>query len=840
MTKKYQAPRKVRSKFDRGASKKYQPSVVEKKWQKRWEKVKAYRALSKSPRRKLYVLDMFPYPSGVGLHVGHTRIYTASDVLARFFRMKGYNVLHPIGWDAFGLPAENDAIRRKTNPNKLVPENIANFKRQMKMLGFSYDWDREINTSSPDYYRWTQWLFLKMYKAGLIYQKEVPVWWCPFCKTGLANEEVLPGGIHERCGKEVERRQMRQWLFKITDYAEELLNLEGLDWPGGILEMQRNWIGKSEGAEIEFEVEGSGEKIKTFSTRPDTLFGAVALVLAPEHPLVTTLTKAKYKQKVSQYIKQSQKKSDLERTELVKEKSGVITGSWAINPANGERLPIWVADYVLGFYGYGAVMVVPAHDQRDLDFVMRYKLPVKPVVLPFGMNLEEYERRWTQKGKAYEGEGRLVNSGEFSEVDSKTARKAITEWLEKKGCGRPAVSYKLRDWVFSRQRYWGEPIPLVYCRKCGITPVPEDELPVELPFIESYEPTGTGESPLAAISEWVKTRCPRCGGKARRETDTMPNWAGSCWYFLRFVDPKNKKAPFSKKLVDYWLPVDWYLGGAEHAVLHLLYARFWVKVLHNLGLLSFSEPFYRLRSVGMVLAADGRKMSKSLGNVINPDDVVQNFGADTLRVYEMFMGPFNQTINWSTQGVNGAFRFLNRVWRLYCDGKIKEGKENPGVTRALHRLIKKVGEDIEGIKFNTAIAALMEFVNLLHKQESVSRQTLEVLILLLAPFAPHLCEELWFILHPKPYTLDPSYSVHKQPWPKFDPKLAKEEKAIIVIQVNGKLRDKIEVGLGTPEEKVTKLALQSKKIQKYLFGKKIKRTIFVKDRLVNFVTCPII
>lgn len=828
MTKKCQPPRKIRFTSDRGASKKYQPRAVEPKWQKRWAKAKLYKALDKSSKKKLYVLDMFPYPSGTGLHVGHVRIYTASDVLARFFRMKGYNVLHPMGWDAFGLPAENDAIKRKVNPNKLVPENIANFKRQMEMLGFSYDWDREINTSSPDYYRWTQWLFLKMYKAGLIYQKEVPIWWCSFCKTGLANEEVLPGGIHERCGKEVERRQMKQWLFKITNYAEKLLYLKDLDWPEGILEMQKNWIGKSEGAEIEFEVEESGARIKTFSTRPDTLFGAVALVLAPEHPLVKTLTKPEHKQTVSQYIKRSQKKSDLERTELVKEKTGVFTGSWAINSINGEKLPIWVADYVLGFYGYGAVMVVPAHDQRDLDFVRRYKLPVKCVVLPPNADLAEYERKWIQKGKAYSGEGKLVNSGPFSGLQSRTAIAKIIAWLKEKGLGEKAVSYKLRDWVFSRQRYWGEPIPLVHCEKCGVVPVSEDELPVELPFVESYEPLGTGESPLASIFEWVETRCPKCGGSARRETDTMPNWAGSCWYFLRFADAKNREAPFSKKLTDYWFPVDWYLGGAEHAVLHLLYARFWVKALHDLNLLSFSEPFYRLRSVGMVLASGGRKMSKSFGNIINPDEVVKNFGADTLRVYEMFMGPFSQTISWNTQGVNGAFRFLNRVWQIYVGGKIEEGEESSEVTRALHALIKKVGEDIEDIKFNTAIAAFMEFLNLLSEQKSVSRQTLEVLILLLAPFAPHLAEELWS-------TLDPNHSVHTQPWPKYDPELVKEEKVTFVIQVNGKLRDKFEIESGASKDVVAKLALQSTKAQKYLSGKKIKRTVFVKDRLVNFV-----
>lgn len=800
----------------------YHPEKIESKWQKKWEETGLYETPDRSSKPKLYVLDMFPYPSGAGLHVGHTRIYTASDVMARYFRMKGFNVLHPMGWDAFGLPAENDAIRRKVNPNKLVPENIANFKRQMKMLGFSYDWDREINTSSPDYYRWTQWLFLKMYKAGLVYQKKVPIWWCPFCKTGLANEEVLPGGVHERCEKAVVRREMKQWLFKITSFAEKLLDLKGLDWPKGILEMQRNWIGKSEGAEIEFEIEGQKEKIKTFTTRPDTLFGATALVLAPEHKLVKKLTKPRHLKKVTGYIKISRRKSDLERTELAKEKTGVFTGSYGINPINGARLPIWVADYVLGFYGYGAVMVVPAHDQRDFEFAQKFGLKIHEVIA--GGDVTQ---------KAWEGEGKLINSGQFTGMESLQAKRAITEWLAKHGSGRKAVSYKLRDWIFSRQRYWGEPIPLIHCPKCGIVPVPEEELPVKLPYVRSYEPTGTGKSPLAAVEEWVKTPCPKCGGEAQRETDTMPNWAGSCWYFLRFTDPKNQKAPFSKNLANFWLPVDWYLGGAEHAVLHLLYARFWVKAFFDAGLISFNEPFYRLRGVGMVLAEDGRKMSKSLGNVVNPDDVVENFGADTLRVYEMFMGPFSQVINWNTKGVKGAFRFLDRVWRLYQEKKL--GEDRLEVRRALNRLIKKVGEDIEAIKFNTAIASLMEFVNLLYQQKSVSKQALEVLALLLAPFAPHLAEELWSTLNPKPYTLDPGYSVHRERWPKYDPKLAKEEKVTIVIQVNGKLRDKIEAESGTLKEEVLKLAKASPKVQRHLSGKKIKKTIFVKDRLLNFV-----
>jgi leucyl-tRNA synthetase len=809
----------------------YHPQEIEKKWQKGWEKARLYRTPNRSSRRKLYILDMFPYPSGAGLHVGHTRIYTASDVLARFFRMKGYNVLHPMGWDAFGLPAENDAIRRKTNPNKLVPENIANFKRQMKMLGFSYDWNREINTSSPDYYRWTQWLFLKMYKAGLVYQKEVPIWWCPFCKTGLANEEVLPGGIHERCGKGVERRQMKQWLFKITDYAEKLLDLGNLDWPEGILEMQKNWIGRSEGINIEYEIEGSREKITCFTTRPDTNFGATFIVLAPEHPLALKVTKPKYQQTVSKYIRASLKRTELERIADGRKKTGVFTGNYCVNNLNGKKMPIWISDFVIYTVGTGAVVGVPGHDRRDFEFAQEFDLPVIRVVVgPDGDTLPI-----TRIEQVQEEKGTMVNSEFLNGLDIHEATQKIMDFLEEKGWGKRTITYKLRDWVFSRQRYWGEPMPLIHCKKCGIMPVPENELPVELPFVESYEPTGTGESPLAAISEWVETRCPKCGGEARRETDTMPNWAGSCWYFLRFVDPENRKAPFSNRLIDYWLPVDWYLGGAEHAVLHLLYARFWVKVFHDLGLLSFSEPFYRLRNVGMVLAPDGRKMSKSLGNVINPDDVVKNFGSDTLRVYEMFMGPFDQTINWSTQGVNGAFRFLNRVWRIYSDGKIKEDKENLEVTRALHRLIKKVSEDIEDIKFNTAIAAFMEFVNLLYKQKSIGRRTLEALVLLLSPFTPHLCEELWFTLNPKPYTLDPDYSVHKQPWPKFDPKLAVEEKVTIVIQVNGKLRDKIEVESGTSKDKVLKLAKVSPKTQKHLSGKKIKKTIFVENRLINFV-----
>lgn len=803
-------------------AKEYDPVKIEKKWQARWTKEGIYKTPKKG--KKLYVLDMFPYPSGAGLHMGHARIYTGSDVLARFFWMKGCQVLHPTGWDAFGLPAENAAIREKRNPDEMVKENIANSRRQMKMLGFSYDWDREIATTDSVFYKWTQWLFLKLYQMGLLYRASVPINFCPSCKTGLAEEEVLPGGIHERCGKSVEKKMMKQWLFKITKYADRLLaDLKGLDWPEGILQMQWNWIGRSEGCLIEFPIAGKKETIPTFTTRPDTIFGVTFFCLAPEHPTVPLIVIPAQKKAVESYIAAAKRKSELERISEMGEKTGVPTGGHVINPMSGKKVPVYVADYVLMSYGTGAVMGVPGHDQRDWDFVKKHQLPITEVIS--GGNV---------KKQAYVGEGKLVNSGKFNGLPSQKARETITKYIKKSRLGKPEVQYHLRDWVFSRQRYWGEPIPLVYCHKCGdengVVPVPFNKLPVKLPYVKKYEPTGTGESPLAAIKDWVNTTCPKCGGPAKRETDTMPNWAGSCWYFLRFADPKNKKAPFSKKEVNHWLPVDWYLGGAEHAVLHLLYSRFWVKAFYDAGLVGFKEPFLRLRNVGMVLAEDGRKMSKSLGNVVNPDDVVKKFGADTLRVYVMFMAPFNQAIAWSAKGVWGSYRFLSRVWRIFQQKEKISKETSPELKSKLHQLIKKVGEDIEAIKYNTAIAAMMEFLNSWSQKGALSKKDAGIFAQLLAPFAPHISEELWSQVGGK-------FSIHQQPWPKFDPKLIKEEKITIVIQVNGKLRGQVEVKSQESKVKsqVEKLAEKEKNVAKYLKGKKIKKVVFVPGRLINFV-----
>ena len=827
---------------------KYIPSKIEPKWQRWWERVGLYRTMEPTAEKpKLYCLGMFPYPSGAGLHVGHVRIYTASDVLARFFRARGYTVLHPMGWDAFGLPAENDAIRNRQNPSDRVSGNIKNFKRQMKMLGLSYDWSREFATCDPSYYRWTQWLFLKLYEKGLVYQAEIPINWCPSCRTGLADEEAV-GGKCDRCGAAVTKKDMKQWLLRITSYADRLLydlDDSSLDWPPGIVKMQKDWIGRSEGVEINFAVLGSErETINVFTTRADTIFGVTALVLAPEHPIVAALLNSKLqvpdsrKEEVKKYVENSRRKSDLERTELAKQKSGVFTGCFAVNPINSEKIPVWVGDYVIGAYGGGAVMVVPAHDQRDYDFARRHNLEIRQVVK--GGNVQE---------SAYEGRGILINSGEFSGLESGKAIEAIADWLEKRGLGRRAVSYKMRDWVFSRQRYWGEPFPLIHCERCGVVPVPYEDLPVKLPYLKSYEPTGTGESPLAAVEEWVNVKCPRCGRPAGRETDTMPNWAGSCWYFLRFADPGNSKLPFSKDSMAKWLPVDWYLGGAEHAVLHLLYARFWVKVFYDLGLLSFKEPFVRLRGVGIVLAEDGRKMSKSWHNVVNPDDVVRDYGADALRLYEMFMGPWGQVIPWSTRGVAGCARFLNKVWDLVteaCSNEAREVVEADERIRLMHRTIKKVTKDIENFSFNTAIAALMEWVNRVKSgksriknscQGALSREEARTLLKLLSPFAPYITEELWQKINAfNQNDFEKEKSIHLVPWPQYDLKLATTKKVTIVVQVNGKLRDKMELERGSTKEEVEKLARHSARLKKYLERKEIKRVIFVPDKLVNFVT----
>jgi leucyl-tRNA synthetase len=828
---------------------KYNPTKIEKKWQKFWEEKGIFKAENFSKKTKFYILDMFPYPSGAGLHVGHPRGYIATDVFAHYMRMKGYNVLHPMGWDAFGLPAENYALQTGIHPEVSTKQNIARFKEQMKMIGLSYDWSREINTTDPDYYKWTQWIFLLFFKKGLAYNKTLPINWCPSCKTGLANEEVVQGKC-ERCGAEVTKKEIPQWVLKITAYAERLLkDLNKLDWPEKIKEMQRNWIGKSTGADIKFQIPNSKFQIKVFTTRPDTIFGATFLVLAPEHPLVLEITTPKHKEEVERYIKETKKKLDVERQEE-KEKTGVFTGAYAINPATQEEIPIWVADYVLPYYGYGAIMAVPAHDQRDFEFAKKYHLPIKEVIL--AQNIKE--RR--ELKEAYEGEGILVNSGQFSGMSSDEARTEITKWLKEKNLAEFTVNYKLRDWIFSRQRYWGEPIPLVFCENCkkriesgnykegefskgellnpGWIAIPEEELPLRLPKVEKYQPTGTGRSPLAAIKDWVETKCPKCGASAKRETNTMPQWAGSCWYFIRYVDPKNDKALADRKLMEYWLPVDFYVGGAEHAVLHLLYSRFWVKFLYDQGILPFDEPFLKLRNQGLILAPDGQKMSKSKGNVINPDNLVKEYGADAFRLYEMFMGPFDQPIAWNPKGILGTRRFLERIWRLAQSAISKkeetEFEEEKKMQRKLHQTIKKVTEDIEEMKFNTAISALMIYVNELEKFKVYSLELIKPLILLLAPFAPHFAEELYHQLEKT------NKSIFEEEWPKYDPKLIKEETFQLIIQISGKTRDIIEAPVGISEEEAKKLALKSEKIQKWLKGKEVKKTIFIKDRLINFLS----
>ncbi|HOW02656.1 MAG TPA: leucine--tRNA ligase [Caldisericia bacterium] len=799
----------------------YDFKKIEEKWQIIWEKESLYEVKEDNSKKKFYILDMFPYPSAEGLHVGHPEGYTASDIIARKRMMEGLNVLHPMGWDAFGLPTENYALKMKIHPKIATANNINNFKRQIKRFGFSYDWSREINTSDPSYYKWTQWIFLKMYENGLAYEADIPINWCPSCKTGLANEEVIQG-ICERCGTKIERRNMRQWMLKITAYADRLLeDLDLLDWPEKIVTMQKNWIGRSEGVEIDFKIKDTNKTIKVFTTRPDTIFGATYLVLAPEHPILSELLTGTERENLDEYINRIKSRSDLERTSLIKEKEGIFTNLFAINPVNGQVLPIYVADYVLLTYGTGAIMAVPAHDQRDFEFAVKYNLPVVQVIKPdsVGNSLNE----------AYEGEGVMINSSQFNSMNSIEARKAITDYLEKMGVGKKVVKYKLRDWVFSRQRFWGEPIPIVHCEKCGAVPLPYDELPLTLPDVPYYETSGTGESPLALIEDWVNVNCPKCGGKAKRETNTMPQWAGSCWYYIRYVDPKNDSELANKDKINYWLPVDLYIGGAEHAVLHLLYARFWHKFLFDIGEVNTPEPFIKLRNQGLVLAEDGRKMSKSLGNVINPDDVIDKYGADVIRMYEMFMGPFDQDTMWSTEGVEGIRRFINKVWSLFDETEINEESPDDDTLRIMHKTIKKVSIDIENFSFNTAISSLMIYVNNLLKLSKRPKVTLENLTLLLAPFAPHMSEELWSLL-------SHSSSIFKEKWPDYIDELAKDKILEVPIQVNGKLRSKLFVSKEITEEEIKNLALIDDKVKSYTEGKNIKKVIYVKNKLLNIVT----
>lgn len=794
---------------------------IESKWQKYWEEHKTFRTTEDPDKPKFYALDMFPYPSGAGLHVGHPEGYTATDILARMKRMQGYNVLHPMGWDAFGLPAEQYALDTGNDPAEFTEKNIANFKRQIKSLGFSYDWDREINTTDPEYYKWTQWIFLKLYEKGLAYIDEVPVNWCPALGTVLANEEVIDGKS-ERGGYPVIRRPMKQWVLKITAYADRLLeDLEELDWPESIKEMQRNWIGRSEGAEVRFQVDGHDETFTVFTTRPDTLFGATYTVLAPEHPLVEKITTAEQKAAVERYLEQIQSKSDLERTDLAKEKTGVFTGAYAINPVTNEKMPIWIADYVLMSYGTGAIMAVPAHDERDFEFAKKFGLPIKEVVAGGDVNKE-----------AYTGDGVHVNSDFLNGLNKEEAIAKMIEWLEEKGVGSKKVTYRLRDWLFSRQRYWGEPIPIIHWEDGTMTPVPEEELPLMLPKTKEVKPSGTGESPLANIEEWVNVVDPKTGKKGRRETNTMPQWAGSCWYFLRYIDPHNPKALADPEKLKEWLPVDIYIGGAEHAVLHLLYARFWHKFLYDIGVVPTKEPFQKLYNQGMILGENNEKMSKSRGNVVNPDEIVESHGADTLRLYEMFMGPLDASISWSTTGLDGARRFLDRVWRLFVDengqlsSKIKE--EGNALEKVYHQTVKKVTEDYEQLHFNTAISQLMVFVNEAYKADYLPKPFAEGFVKLLSPITPHIAEELW-------EKLGHSDTIAYEPWPTYDESKLVDDEVEIVIQINGKVRAKRTIAKDASKEEMEKFVLADEKIQEQLSGKTIRKVITVPGKLVNIV-----
>lgn len=807
-----------------GQSQGYNPQALEPKWQAYWEQNKTFKVLDDDSKPKFYALDMFPYPSGAGLHVGHPEGYTATDIVSRFKRMRGYNVLHPMGWDAFGLPAEQHALDTGKHPRDITVTNVNNFRRQIKSLGFSYDWDRELSTTDPDYYKWTQWIFIQLYKKGLAYVAEVPVNWCPALGTVLANEEVIDG-LSERGNHPVIRKPMRQWILKITEYAERLLeDLEELDWSESIKDMQRNWIGKSKGAEVSFEIEGHpGEKLTVFTTRPDTLFGATYCVLAPEHELVASIASAEQKAAVAAYQEQAARKSDLERTDLAKDKSGVFTGAYAINPVNGAKVPIWIADYVLAGYGTGAIMAVPGHDQRDWEFAKKFDLPIVEVVQ--GGNVAK---------EAYAGDGEHVNSDLLNGLTNEPAIAAMIAWLEANGKGQGKVTYRLRDWLFSRQRYWGEPIPIIHLEDGTMKPVPEDQLPLLLPDVDQITPSGTGESPLAVVEDWVNTVDPETGLPARRETNTMPQWAGSCWYYLRFIDPHNDKELCSKELQKKWLPVDLYIGGAEHAVLHLLYARFWHKVLYDLGVVDTKEPFYKLVNQGMILGENMEKMSKSRGNVINPDEIVNQFGADTLRMYEMFMGPLEATKPWNTNGVEGSYRFLARIWRLFVtdDGslnpKIKGDGGSDALKRTWHRTIKKVTDDFDNLRFNTAISQLMIFVNEAYKADELPVQAMEHFVQMLSPLAPHLAEELWS-------KLGHNESITYAAWPAYDEALTIDNEVEVVVQVNGKIVERVMVANDLDEAGLQQTAMELEKVQEALAGKSIRKVIAVKGKLVNIV-----
>ena len=846
---------------------KYAFESIEPKWQKYWDDNKTFKTVEDAnvPKEKRrYVLDMFPYPSAQGLHVGHPEGYTATDIYCRYLRMNGFNVLHPMGYDAFGLPAENYAIKTGTHPKVTTFANIEHFTKQIKALGFSYDWDREIKTCTPDYYKWTQWIFLQLYKKGLAYESNTPINWCPSCQTGLANEEVKEGKC-DRCGSQVTHKTIRQWVLKITAYADRLLeDLDQLDWPESVKLMQRNWIGRSTGAEVNFTIadkdgKATDQKLIVYTTRCDTLFGATYMVVSPEHPLVEKLTTPEQKEAVEAYVDAAAKKSDLERTDLAKDKTGVFSGSYAINPVNGKLIPIWIADYVLISYGTGAIMAVPAHDDRDWEFAKKFNLPIIEVLKS---EVDVQEQAWTE-------DGIHVNSEFLDGLNKKDAIEKMLAWLAENNCGKAAVNYKLRDWIFSRQRYWGEPIPLIHCPDCGTVEVPEDQLPLELPEVKSYQPTGTGESPLAGIDSWVNCKCPKCGKDARRETNTMPQWAGSCWYYLRYIDPNNEKAFADSEKVNYWMPVDLYVGGAEHAVLHLLYARFWHKVLYDIGVVNTTEPFQRLVNQGMITSFafqrknktlvpvdeveqrdDGNyyekatgeqleqiiaKMSKSLKNVVNPDEEIKSYGADSVRMYEMFMGPLTMSKPWNTQGIIGIHRFLEKVWAISektlndidITGKL-EDESLINLRKTFAQTIKKVTKDTDTLNFNTAISQMMIFVNELSKQESIPKAMWSDFVKVISPYAPHLGEELWEKLGNKNTTAYES-------WPTINEDFLKDDAKTIVVMVNGKLRGKFQAAPGADDNTLIEAAKTAEGVEKFLEGKTIVKSVVVKDKLVNFV-----
>ena len=798
----------------------YNFKAIEKKWQDKWEETGAFHAETNSKKPKYYTMIEFPYPSGAGLHVGHPRSYTALDIIARKRRMEGYNVLYPIGWDAFGLPTENFAIKNKVHPKIVTAKNIANFTRQLKMLGFSFDWSREINTTDPSYYKWTQWIFLQLFKHGLAYKQEMPINWCTGCKVGLSNEEVV-NGVCERCGSEVVQKRKSQWMLKITEYAQRLIDdLDDVNYLEKIKTQQKNWIGRSEGAEVKFKL-STGDEMIVYTTRADTLFGATYTVMSPEHPLIEKMKDSitNYDE-VLAYKTEAAKKSEFERTELAKEKTGVkLEGIYAVNPANGAKLPGFISDYVLVTYGTGAIMAVPAHDSRDWDFAKKFNLPIIEVVSG-GKNVQEEAYTDVYKGN-------MVNSEFLNGLPVKEAIPTMIEWLEKQGLGKRKVNFKLRDWVFSRQRYWGEPIPLVHCDKCGWVPIPESELPLELPEIETFEPGENGESPLAKAYDWIETTCPCCGGKAQRETDTMPQWAGSSWYFLRYMDPHNDEALASKEALEYWSPVDWYNGGMEHTTLHLLYSRFWHKFLYDIGVVPTKEPYMKRTSHGMILGENNEKMSKSRGNVVNPDEVVEEFGADAFRTYEMFIGAFDQSTPWSQQGLKGCYKFLERVWNLQSIVNDEEGY-SADLEKNINKAIKKVGEDFERMKFNTAIATMMSLVNDFSKKGSVTKGEYKTLITLLNPVAPHMTEELWL-------TYGNGELLSLQPWPKYDEGKTVDDEIEIVVQINGKIKDKLMIPAGLDKDGTQEAAMNTEKIKGLIEGKNVVKVIAVPGKLVNIV-----